>query len=194
MKNKLLLLFVLTATVYCGAQTIVSPEKFHLRKLKENGKIVDNRTIDEKHTISMVGKTNDGYFEHIYYKTNPYGEKKAYFKNRSLKTKVKLFYMVPIGVQNIFDENGILVSSKNYDEERKFSIDQLIDKMKAEFNVDFLTDSYQKGVEMSVTMDNKQYYDVVLHNYYSEGIHRNIGIDVNNGEILKDKKLVYKKK
>lgn len=193
MKNNLFILYLLLVINNCSSQTKIIMEKFDINKLKENQKTLKEKIIEDKNTLSKVGETSKGYYEYKYSKINPYVEKKFYFENLALKSKTKMFYEVPTGKQSIYNEKGVLISEKDFDSQRHFSIDQLVQKMQSEFNINLLIDVDKKGVSMSVSTDNKPCYEVVLKDYYSEGVHRLIDIDVNDGKVLKDVRLTYKK-
>ena len=71
---------------------------------------------------------------------SPYRTVKGYFKkNNLLESEGLSFYSVGIGTVRWYDENGYLKREINRDKEFNiFSIDNLIKKMKTEYNVDLL--------------------------------------------------------
>ncbi|MEO8236488.1 MAG: hypothetical protein ABI576_00170 [Flavobacterium sp.] len=72
---------------------------------------------------------------------SPYKLYKIYFKSTfNLKGIEKIFYGFPIGITKEYDKNGKLVKETNYDLPYKFSIDDLREKIKREYNVDIVLD------------------------------------------------------
>lgn len=192
MRNSFFLLFLMFIINY-SAQNKVSMEKFDIEKLKEHNEILNERIINDKSNIIKLGVTGEGYYEFKYSENNPYAEKKSYYKSLNLKSEGSLFYEIPVGKYRIYSETGDLISEKNYDLQRDFSVNDLIKKMQIEFSTDLLSDINNNGVSLTITPDHKTSYQVVLKNYYSQNIHRLISIDAHDGKVIKDERLSYKK-
>jgi hypothetical protein len=72
---------------------------------------------------------------------SPYKLYKIYFKNTlNLKGMEKTFYGFSIGITKEYNENGEVVKETNHDLPYKFSIDDLREKIKREYNVDIVSD------------------------------------------------------
>ena len=84
---------------------------------------------------------------------SPYRTTKEYFrKNNLLKSERQSFYSAGIGTARWYDKKGYLMKEINRDKELNiFSVDNLIKKMKTEYNVDLLDmKPYQR---INVSMD-----------------------------------------
>ncbi|WET48451.1 hypothetical protein PYS58_17960 [Chryseobacterium indologenes] len=71
---------------------------------------------------------------------SPYLTSKIFFKNNNLKSIGRNFYSFPIGIFKEYDESGKLIREVNNDAPYKFSIDDLINKIKKEYDVDIVGD------------------------------------------------------
>lgn len=168
-------------------------KKFDITKLAQNSGILYEKMINEVDSFTKVGVTGEGYYEFKFFKNNPYVEKKYYHENLNLKSESDMFFEVPIGKSCVYNQQGVLISEKDHDQQRNFSIGQLIQKVKLDFKIDLLKDIDGKSVSLTRAPDNRISYEVVLKNYYLEGSHRIISIDANDGSVLRDEKLSYRK-
>jgi len=77
---------------------------------------------------------------------NPYKRTSIYFrKTKVLYTHVTEFYQFSIRIDKTYDETGKVINEKDNDKPYVFSLRQLIEKIKREYNVD-LEDRTQKGL------------------------------------------------
>ncbi len=63
-----------------------------------------------------------------------------YYPNGSLRTKLYKFYYNTIGKERSYDEQGKLVKEIDHDEPYKFTLNQLVAKMKQEYHIDPLNE------------------------------------------------------
>ncbi|MDR2206350.1 MAG: hypothetical protein LBE36_09395 [Flavobacteriaceae bacterium] len=147
----------------------------------------------------------------IYIKGSPYWTAKTYYKtNYQLRSEVTFFYRVNTGISKKYDENGNIVEeqdhengiAKKYDEsgniiaetdyskaqKRIFTIEDLIKKMKKEFDIDLL-DSSKSGVGVDIG-GNPFAYSIAISLY---PFMRLIKINVNTGQLISDETLGYEK-
>lgn len=95
----------------------------------------------------------------------PYELRKSYFtKNNQLKSSVHRFYSLSYGFLREYNEEGNLIKEKNLDENYKFSIDDLIKKMRNEYGIDIMNtnktlDVWRYPLNKNV---NKAYYEVFI--------------------------------
>ncbi|QYS92309.1 hypothetical protein JJC04_07370 [Flavobacterium covae] len=72
---------------------------------------------------------------------SPYEYHKSFFKkNNLLKSNLTIFYSFPIGITLEYDETGKLIKEINNDLPYKFSVDDLREKIKKEYDVDIVSD------------------------------------------------------
>ena len=111
----------------------------------------------------------------------------SYFKKTlMLKSEVKTFYGVPIGLHKEYDENGQIVKTTNCDSLNHFSVSDLVKAMKKRFNIDLLKLNRRTYISRNV---NSDYRRPVYHIRYpnSDMLGKEIIIDGNNGKTLSDK-------
>lgn len=105
-------------------------------KYSGQGFYIDNNG-DE---IRIIGNLTGGPDVEIRKPNSPYKTIKTYHKNSSLKSINKIFYSFPVGTFKEYDESGKLIREVNNDTAYKFSIDDLINKIKKEYDVDIVGD------------------------------------------------------
>ncbi|PKF75989.1 hypothetical protein CW752_01370 [Chryseobacterium sp. PMSZPI] len=105
-------------------------------KYSGQGFYIDNNG-DE---IRIMGNLTGGPDVEIRKPNSPYKTIKTYHKNSSPKSISKIFYSFPVGIFKEYDESGKLIREVNNDTPYKFSIDDLINKIKKEYDVDIVGD------------------------------------------------------
>ncbi|MEO8236491.1 MAG: hypothetical protein ABI576_00185 [Flavobacterium sp.] len=124
------------------AQKKDTMEHFDRNKYKE----YLNNNSSQSFKLSNGDKVQLDFYENtdieIIKKLNsPYELRKEFFyKSGGLKLEGVKFYFFPIGITKEYDENGELVKETNHDLPYKFSIDDLREKIKREYNVDIVSD------------------------------------------------------
>lgn len=141
---------------------------------------------------------NEGIQVRIKSIKNPYEIVKGFSNyNKRLLGLTNNFYQFPIGIDKEYDENGIVVKEIDNDTPYVFSLNELLQKIKKEYNVD-LEDLTQRA---SVTRRvdpylNKPIYEVHLRKSI-EDIETNryfyILIDATTGNVLYTTSSYYKK-
>ena len=117
---------------------------------------------------------------------NPYTKIFVYNeKTNMLLTYVLQFYQFPIGTGKHYDENGILIKEIDHDAPYSFSVKEVIEKVKQQYNID-LEDKTQDG---ALKRDkHKEYlnpvYEVYLPSKESSNKTDYILIDGKTGEVL----------
>lgn len=142
-----------------------------LKKGNERIEIVINeRTI-------YVQKTNTA---------NPYGIRKNYYpKNKLLKSVFYEFYSMLLGGAKKYDEGGKLIEEIDYDKPYKFSIKELIEKVKKEYDVDLEKKIENNWAKRKVDQNlKKPFYEVSLGSKEIPGQQDYILIDGTTGETL----------
>ncbi len=58
---------------------------------------------------------------------------------------------------------------------------------------ELLKNTEEKSVSVTISSSNVLSYDIVLKNFYSSGLHRQINISAEDGKVLSDREMYYKK-
>lgn len=112
--------------------------------------------------VQVIDKTeNHGYAERIHKKNSPFGYYKEYNKVNALKKTGEFFYMLNINIWKEYNESGKLIEEINYEEFYKFSIKDLIEKIKKDNHVD-LEDMAEGGSVSRNGENGNIYYEVNL--------------------------------
>ncbi len=146
-------------------------DKF-FKKGNERIQILD---FDDKVKIEKRSIQNPYVFFYMYNKNN-----------KGLIIKGQLFYDVDFGVWSYYSESGKLEREENFDKPYKLSIDDIIQKMKREFDIDLLDVSDRKSVSRtdgnSVTPPS-YYISIPIKESRSN---RSIIINANDGSVIRD--------
>lgn len=172
-------------------------EKIDLKKFK-NKNILVNHTYREETDDTIVEYELYAYGDrdiisvNTYKKDSPYYTKKTYYRsNNQLMAESSYFYRTPIGISKKYDEKGNLTEEIDWAklEKRTFSIDDLIKKMKDEFDIDLLN---PKNKEVSRGGNpTTYYYSVAVKKSDQAPFFRLIEINVQTGELISDK-IIYR--
>ncbi|KFF15631.1 hypothetical protein [Flavobacterium hydatis] len=165
-------------------------EKFNLNEF--NNKKVGNDFFETtKDSTSRMMETDDGFYKYSNALNSPYEIRKVYYKKTfNLKIETTYFYSIPIGTYKVYDEDGNVTIEKNLDV-YNFSIPELINKMKNDFNIDLLN-TYGKGVLIGGENNKSVYLIIILIDAKApKRGSREIKIDAMNGELISDKILKY---
>jgi len=114
---------------------------------------------------------------------NPYKIVKVYsFKNKQLLNLSKDFYSSPVSYEK-YDEKGKIVEVKNYNEPYKFTIEDLIEKIKKEYKVD-LGDKSEGSAAGRTSKDGVFYYEVFLRHKTGEQKMEYLLVDGTTGKTV----------
>ncbi len=109
-----------------------------------------------------------------------------FFYRHSLKLKAKGTYFFDCPRSSVkFDKNGRITENINYDSQFKFTIEDLIRKMRDEFGVDLTNREQKLHVQRSVAIKIK-HPNYILMIYLNEDTFRYLMIDGKTGEIKKN--------
>lgn len=116
----------------------------------------------------------------------PFATTYRFFKGSlKLKGSGSMFYRISTGVSKEYNENGELVSEKDFDAQYKFTIDSLIKKIKKEFDINLLIPTAGLTVYRYVDDTTKlPEYDIEIP--VRDLVFRHIVVDGNSGLIKKD--------
>ena len=192
MKKYVLLTVLLLLFTKCSSQKNKKMEIFDLNEFAQKNDLLKEKIIIKDNIIEKLGKDDEMFYKLKTNRLDPFNDKIYYFKNLNIKSEGKYFYDVPT-LYKEYDNNGHLIKEIDFNLERSFSIDDLSIKMKNEFQIDLLKNIENKGVSITRTPNGNSCYAVVAKNYYGNGLHRSICIDVDNGNILYDQKINYRK-
>ena len=169
------------------SQNNIKMEKIDIKTFK-NQELQLNKTYTDKvkDTIIEYGIRDDHFVKNTMVKGSPYFTKKTYYRsNLQLKAKANYFYSIPVGISEKYDEKGKLIEKINWDvlNKHSFSIEDLIVKMKKEFDIDLL-----QAEKVGVGLDDGHY--MIIINGVTQRV---VKIDVQTGELISDETLEYEK-
>lgn len=189
----IILIITLSTTFYIYPQDSINHltnktmEKFDIEKFKSiTMKGVKRYSEIKNDTIVEMADLNDVYSKNTRTINSPYINKKTYYKdNYQLKAEVNYFYMFPIGIGKKYDSEGNVIETKNWDVKYPFSVDQLIDKMKNDFDIDLIKTS---NIGVARYFDNNIYiYSVIIpYQGYTNEV-REIKLNGSNGDVISDR-------
>ena len=189
MKKKLILIIIQTILFSCKtlSQNNIKMEKIDIKTFK-NQELQLNKTYTDKvkDTIIEYGLRDDYFIKNTIVERSSYFTKKTYYRNNlQLKTKANYFYSIPVGISEKYDEKGNLIEKINWDElnKRTFSIEDLIVKMKKEFDIDL-----EQSKKIGVGIDASHY--IIIVNGVTQRI---IKINAQTGEVISDETVEYEK-
>ena len=173
-------------------QTITS-DKFDIKKFdsekiynKQSTVLEVNDTLKDSTTIKRY-EYSDGYIEIIQVLNSPIKITKSYFKNTgNIKTISKEFSGCPIGFWNAYNENGKLVKQTNWDKNYSFSVYDLAEKFKKEFDIDIMHTNQALFAPVVRGYENVSYYEVWISKRCMCDS-RVIRVDGNSGKILSER-------
>lgn len=172
-----------------------------------NTKTFDLKTFKEKNTngnyifylnnnICVYQHVEPDHYirEVIRQEGSPYRIERRYYPNGNLHYQGKLFYSFDIGQLKMYDENGNIERINNYDYLYTFTVDDLIQKMKALYGIDLNVYMEEISVARHITSpkkDNKPLYTVYYPLIEKDSIKRDgalvkertFYIDGSNGNI-----------
>ena len=150
--------------------------------------------LDNNISVYQYDEGDNFYKEIIRQEGSPYRVERRYYSNGKLFTTVKKFYSFSIGNLEAYDENGNREEGINYDYLYTFSVDDLIQKMKALYGIDLSVYMEEISVARHITSpkkDNKPLYTVYYPLIEKDSIKRDgalvkeriFYIDGSNGNI-----------
>lgn len=135
-------------------------------------------------SIETMTQHTDIYTQQIQAPNSVFSTNCAFFvSNLSLKSQGSYFYDNPTGVFNVYDEQGNLISQTNYDSPYGFSIQNLIDLFKNNYQID-LTDASQNISVYRSAAGVSPRYSIKIP--YIKQFYRYILIDGNSGNVITD--------
>ncbi|WP_264536834.1 hypothetical protein [Flavobacterium sp. N1736] len=172
-------------------------KKFDLEAFREHKE--DNNTYCKYISINPDGNTvetyikenKDSYQETVTYLNSPIKKRYMYDKKTLKITKeIKSFYDCIIGFRKEYNENGELVKVIDNDKPFSFSWQDLVEKMKKEFDIDLmdLKNQMHKNNNISSVSRNSQemkYFVVIPNNFIPHTCpEEKFEIDATTGKLL----------
>lgn len=167
--------------------------KFDIEKFKSQ-KVNINEKYTEVYndTIIEVAEYADRFIKNTRGVNSPIENRKVYDKkNYSLIAEVNYFHKFPVGISRKYDSEGQIIEEKNQDEKYDFSVDELINKMKNEFNID-LRKFDDVGVDRRYEEPDYIYVIILPSNKLINSV-REIKINGANGNLISDSIVILKK-
>lgn len=164
-------------------------EKFDLKKFNEN-KLDSIYEYTLQDTIVKLYESKDQYKKELVWDNHSFKQTSLYDKTTNLLVNQFChFYAMPVGIWKSYDEKGVLISWKNYDENFDFSIKELIPMLKKDLQIDLINDTNYQSLLID-RFSYKQLYFITRYCYQVNismvGETRSIKIDGKTGEILSD--------
>lgn len=209
--NELLIIFVLISAISCNSKNAIDKNKSEITEITENKykmedieikKKFDIATFDQKNSASRYefidsngvevmqwayedfpsGKVNV-YIEERNYPNSPYKLTCAYDSEGNIVQSVRTFYRVYYeDVALDYDKNGNVISKTEMDIPCEFSVLELIEKMKQEYEIDLLD---KANNEVSRYPENEFLNISVYEVYHVSVTHKDVYlIDGNLGKTL----------
>ena len=151
----------------------ISPSENDTVYLNQNKKIRITHSNDK---IQEVERVNG----------SPYELTNIYFHNKKLSLTVNKFYNIPTGISQKYNEQGALIEEKDWDENFKFYLNDLIKKMNTEFNIDIL--NIKKTLIVNrylINQDKKRpVYEISTRTEIGSEQIQSFLIDGNSGKLL----------
>jgi hypothetical protein len=147
----------------------------------EDGMEVE-QTVDEEFPSGKV----KGYYEYRRFPLSAYRFYSEYNANGSLIQTVTVFFGIECGFAISYNTSGKIIKKENLDVPFKFSIENLIAKMKDEYDLDVVDISICADIDRGVyrKYKNKPLYGVYLHGIPPTGQLFCYVIDGDTGETL----------
>jgi hypothetical protein len=169
--KNLLLLCLSLAALSAAAQR--PPSKSTKTKSMERFTIAsfDQHKVNHEYTYSQDGKRvrqreypeRREYIEEIQDLKTPYKRIKVfYMESGNLKISGERFYSADVGSWEYYAANGTLEKRVNRDAPFRFSLNDLIAKMKATYQLDLMRYNQQVDVERSDEEDERPFYTVTF--------------------------------
>lgn len=182
-------------------------KKFDLKTFNERKK--ENTTYcryikkndDGKNVETYLIENNDSYQETNTTLNTPIKERYMYDKNTlKITKKITSFYDCIIGFRKEYDENGILIKEINNDKPYTFSWQDLVQKMKMEYDIDLMDKLDQVKNDNCVSSVTRnpalmKYHIRIPREHMPHGIlEERLEIDATTGEVIshiKNKEKTY---
>ncbi len=198
--KQILIIGIFCSIFSCNAQLTDSTsfnnknmEYFDIKKFNEeaNGRYIYTVTDDNGNMVEQSGNASEGYIRRFTPVNSNITYITTFYPNGSLEAKAKKLFSMFYGQSPNYDINGKLISTDNYDEGYKVTIEEIRQRVLNEFGRDILlTDSktdVQRGKNtfsyLKVSSRNYNLYWIIVPadetNYFYQ-----IEIDADTGEEL----------
>lgn len=137
-------------------------EKFDLKKFNDN-KIDSTYEYALQDTIIKLYEGRDQYKKELI--SDDYSFKKTFVYDKTknlLVNQFSLFYGTPVGIWKSYDEKGVLINLKNYDENFDFSVNELIPMLKEDLQVDLISDTNYQSLLIDRFSYKLFFYQILL--------------------------------
>ena len=117
----------------------ITMENINLKYHQKNA--VNNESIQIKDSIiikTVMFEEDSSYIQYTSAKNSTLSDVKSYYKSTKLRTAGRKFFDFYIGTGQVYDEDGKMVSEINFENGYLFSVNQLVEKMRKDFNLDIL--------------------------------------------------------
>ncbi|WP_316632366.1 hypothetical protein [uncultured Flavobacterium sp.] len=195
--NRIIIIITIFCILSCNDKKITYPEKinrktlekFDLKKFNDNKKDSTYEYLVKDTIIKLYEEKNHYKKELI---TDNQSLKHTFIYSKTTNSLVKefcSFYGMPIGIWTSYDEKGILINWKNYDEGFDFTLKNLIAMLKKDLQIDLINDNNYQSLIINRS-SYKQFYFINANCYLIEisttAGTRTIKIDGKTGVVLDD--------
>ena len=158
----------------------------HVSKLKKSDTKGSVTFIDESGNLVQLIDDYKDYVELVSTPNSPYQLNNSYYKTSlNLKTEGQLFYGCPVGIYKEYDDHGNITLQTDFESGYTFTIPNLIQKIKIDYNFDLATPVYGTTIfRNNDTTNNEFTYDVYLP--IKDRTVRELTIDGVTGVVMSD--------
>ncbi len=192
MKHSVFLIALFALSCNSGTKNITSNknnnnmEKFNIEEFRAK-KVQINQMYSEVKNDSIIetAEFDDSFVKYAKSLNNPLQNRKVYNKETySIMAEANYFFKFPVGISKKYNDKGEVIETKNWEENYKFSVDNLMNKMESEFKIDLAT---IKDVGVDRRFESEKYiYFVMIPTHDLVGSMREIKIDGNTGNTISD--------
>ena len=166
--------------------------RFNISKFDANKKCEEYRFIDDNGmevyqfaSIESSSRKVNKYWENRKYPNTGYRFVCSYDANGLLLHSLTTFYNIEFGIVRHYDSVDNTAKEEDLNAPYKFSLDDLIDKMKDEYEIDILTPNLIWDVNRYVIdKENMPFYEVSVRDLMTDLVIHVYLIDGNTGEML----------
>lgn len=181
-------------------QAVIRHETLDLNRIKYlplHPKVIDSENQHFylwKNKVIRYLENTDNIMIQESFEESPYKSVKVYFrKNLLLNRKETWFYDFCIGIRKIYNDKGVLTETIDCDKKYKFTVIQLVEKLKKKYSLDFTSRKGNIKVISRNYLFNRDCYDIRIYlTPNAKGPVRNLILDGVTGQVISDQVETYK--
>lgn len=169
-------------------QKEINLKEFNTKREGNSYSFIDNDGMEVEQTVNSKfpsGKVT-GYFEYRKYPNSAYEIYSEYSADGKLTKSLILFHGMEIGFMYFYNTYGEIISKEDLDVAYKFSVDNLINKMKTQYDIDIVDTQICVSITRGIYKEynNSPLYCVEAHEDKAINLLIYYVVDGNTGETL----------